>query len=230
MASKKQQQADQLQQQRPGLLQFAAMLQYRRLLGGGEEAQRGDGVVLAHAVQQVQRHDDARERSQDREELGQREIEEEHRVLLEAAGAGQRPKHRLFDCSGCGNAHVAAAVAQADALDVAGVCVERLRVVARAPRRRSRFRAFRRFRRRSRSSCPSQPGRDLRRPTPAPESTRGRSRPGIAGALTAGVVEEIGNDDEQAALRIGGDEVARDLKVVGAAGGFQLLAETSRLE
>ncbi len=50
MASKKQQQADQLQQQGPGLLQFAPMLQHGGLLRGGEEAQSRDGVVLPHAV------------------------------------------------------------------------------------------------------------------------------------------------------------------------------------
>ena len=69
----KQQQADQLQQQRPGLLQLAPMLQHGRLFRGGEEAQRRNGVVLAHAVQQIQRHDHARKRSQDREKLGQGE-------------------------------------------------------------------------------------------------------------------------------------------------------------
>ena len=69
----KQQQAHQLQQQRPGLLQFAPMLEHRRLLGGGEEAQRRDGVVLPHAVQQVQSHDHARERSENRQKLGQRQ-------------------------------------------------------------------------------------------------------------------------------------------------------------
>ena len=57
---------------RPRLLQFAPMLQHWGLFGGGEEAQRRNGVVLPHAVQQVQRHHDARKRSKNREELGQR--------------------------------------------------------------------------------------------------------------------------------------------------------------
>ena len=43
-----------------------------RLFGGGEEAQSRDGVALPHAVEQIQRHDQARKRSEDREELGQR--------------------------------------------------------------------------------------------------------------------------------------------------------------
>jgi hypothetical protein len=42
-----QQQTDQLQQERPGLLQLAAVFQYGRLFDSGKEAQRGDRVALA---------------------------------------------------------------------------------------------------------------------------------------------------------------------------------------
>ncbi len=80
-----QQQAEQLQKERPGLLQLAAMLQDWLLFGNVKKTQGRDGVMLAPAVQQIQRHDDTRERPQDREELGQGKIEEEHRGLLESA-------------------------------------------------------------------------------------------------------------------------------------------------
>ena len=45
----------------------------------------------------------------------------------------------------------------------------------------------------------------------------------LQGAFAIRVVQKIGNDDQQAALRIAGDELARDLKIVGAAGGLQVL-------
>ena len=39
--------------------------------------------------------------------------------------------------------------------------------------------------------------------------------------FTIGVVQEIGNDDQEPALRITRDELARDLKKVGAPEGFR---------
>src|SRR5271170_5773520 len=42
-------------------------------------------------------------------------------------------------------------------------------------------------------------------------------------AFTIRVVEKIGNDDQQAALRVARNELAGDLKVVGADGRFQVL-------
>src|SRR5580692_9424336 len=102
------------------------MLEYRRLLRGCEETQGRDGVILTRTVQQVQRNRKARERTKNRQKFGERQIEEEHRDLLETAGARQGSKNRLFDCSRCAQPHVAPAIAQANTLDVAGVGVERL--------------------------------------------------------------------------------------------------------
>ncbi len=59
-------------------MQFAAVLQYGRLFDCGEEAQCGNRVVLAQAIEQIERHHDARERSQNGEKLGQGQIQEEH--------------------------------------------------------------------------------------------------------------------------------------------------------
>src|SRR5580693_3775709 len=100
------------------------MLEHRGLLRGCEETQCRDGMILTRAVQQVQRNRKARERTKNREKFGERQIEEEHRDLLETAGARQGSKNRLFDCSGCAQPHVTPAITQANALDVAGVSVE----------------------------------------------------------------------------------------------------------
>src|SRR5580658_10222787 len=42
-------------------------------------------------------------------------------------------------------------------------------------------------------------------------------------AFTIRVIEKIGNDDQQTALRVARNELASDLKIVGSAGGFQVL-------
>ena len=111
---------------------------------------------------------------------GKDKIEEKHRDLLEAACARQGAKHCLFDCSGCADAHISAAIAQANALDVAGVGVEGLRVVGARRVVETDFERFAGFGvRQIEQSVPGR-ARDPRRPRPEPESIRGRSRPGIA--------------------------------------------------
>ena len=73
-------------------MQLAAVFQYGRLFDSGEETQRGDGVVLAHAIKQIERHHDARERSQDGEKLRQGKIQEEHRGYSSPPDRASGPK------------------------------------------------------------------------------------------------------------------------------------------
>ncbi len=119
--------------------------------------------------------------------------------------------------------YVAAAVAQANPLDVARVGVERLRVVCASRVVETDLQSLSGFGvRQVEQSVPAGltifVGPDL-------DQNQLMAEVGqvLQGPFTARVVQKVGNDDQQPALRIGGDEVARNLKIVGAAAEFELL-------
>ena len=73
--------ADQLQHERPGLLDVAAVRGGGGLLGGHPEAQRGDHLAAARPVEQIERHGEGRNGPEDRQELQKRKIEEVHYAI-----------------------------------------------------------------------------------------------------------------------------------------------------
>ena len=76
--------ADQLQNQRPGLIDVPAPRRHRGLLRRHPESQRGDHLLAARAVEQIQRHRDRGDRPEYGQHLEQREVQEVHGYWLSA--------------------------------------------------------------------------------------------------------------------------------------------------
>src|SRR5689334_12542045 len=140
--------------------------------------------------------------------------------LLNASRAGYRTEDRFFDSSGRREADVAAAISEADALDGAREVGEGLRVAAPGRGVEADFDGRARF-----GVGQIQlafPRRIAILLIPDVQKHEFVAKVGqiLQGALAVGLIQKIGNDDDQPALRIFGDELARYLKEIRAAAGF----------
>ncbi len=149
-------------------------------------------------------------------------------MLLNRPRSRQRTEDRFFDGRGSGKTDVTATVAQSDALYAASILIEGFDVIT--------------------AGCPVKNNLKLgtalgvnqvKLPVPGrlpvfvgPHVNQNQLMTEVGQelkrTLTTGLVQKIGDDDQQSTLRINGDELTRDFKIISLTGRLQVLQEGHR--